>query len=82
MAIVFGNTIYLYGANREEFIADQRWVRHELKHVLQYRQYGFAGFLFQYIIEWVKKGYYNNRVEIEARNSEADETMIRRFEFY
>jgi hypothetical protein len=71
-AIVFGNTIYLHNTNRLEFLNDHRWVSHELKHIQQYRQHGFATFIFKYLLEWMKKGYYNNRFEVEARMSEKE----------
>lgn len=82
MAIVFGNTIHLHGTSREEFIADKKWLRHELMHVLQYKQNGFARFLFKYSIEWMKRGYYNNRFEAAARKSEEDEMLTKGFELY
>lgn len=81
-AIVFGNTIHLYGVSREEFLADEKWIRHELKHVLQYKQYGFAAFIVKYLFEGIKKGYYNNRFETEARKSEEDEMITKEFKFY
>ena len=80
VAIVFGSTIHLCGTSRDNFLADKKWVRHELKHVLQYKQNGFAGFLVKYFFEWVKKGYYNNSFEAAARESEEDELIIKEFE--
>jgi Domain of unknown function (DUF4157) len=77
VAIVFGNTIHLHNTTSAEFLQDKTWVCHELKHVEQYGQHGFAGFIAKYLIEWTRKGYYNNRFEIEARNSEADENLLR-----
>jgi hypothetical protein len=38
--------------------------------VAQYRQFGFVPFIFLYLAEWIKKGYYNNRFEVEAREAE------------
>ena len=69
-AIVFGKTIYLYGVAPEIFLQNEPWVKHELKHVAQYRQFGFMPFIFLYLAEWIKNGYYNNRFEVEAREAE------------
>lgn len=80
-AIVFGNTIYLHNTTRQEFLNNISWVCHELKHVYQYQQYGFAGFLFRYLIEWIRKGYYRNRFEAEARESESDISLLNGIEF-
>lgn len=80
-AIVFGNTIHLHRTNRQEFLNNTDWVCHELKHVEQYRQNGIAGFLVKYIFDWMKNGYYNNKFEVEARNSEKDGTLVKRVEF-
>ena len=72
VAIVFGNTIHLHNTSRSEFLQDNDWVCHELKHVQQYQQNGFAGFIVKYLFDWVKNGYYNNKFEVEARESEKD----------
>lgn len=70
MAIVFGSTIYLHNASREEFMNNSRWFKHELCHVRQYQQYGFIGFLIRYGWESIRNGYRNNRFEVEARAAE------------
>lgn len=77
VAIVFGNTIHLHNTSKQEFLSDTNWVCHELKHVEQYRRYGFAGFLCRYFFEWVRKGYSMNRFESEARNSESDIVLMK-----
>ncbi len=81
VAIVFGNTIHLHNTPREEFLSDTDWVCHELKHVAQYQQNGFTSFLFKYFIDWIKNGYYHNRFEIEARDSEKDKNLLKEVEF-
>ena len=78
VAIVFGNTRHLHNTSRNEFLQDKEWVCHELKHAEQYRQNGFAGFLVKYVFEWVKNGYYNNKFEVEARNSENDIELMKK----
>jgi len=69
-AIVFGSTIHLYGVSRQQFLQNKAWVKHELRHVSQYQQYGFFSFIFRYLFESYKNGYYNNRFEVEARAAE------------
>lgn len=81
MAIVIGNTIHLSRTSRNEFLADQRWVCHELKHIAQFRQYGFARFIFLYLVESARNGYYNNRYEKEARAAEKDASIIQQVHF-
>ncbi|HTN17045.1 MAG TPA: hypothetical protein VL092_05135 [Chitinophagaceae bacterium] len=70
MAVVWGSTIYLHGVSKTDFLANEAWLRHELEHVRQFRHYGFVRFLYLYILESLRKGYRNNRFEIEARNAE------------
>ncbi len=70
MAIVFGNTIHIWGVTKKEFLHNEKWVKHELKHIEQYRQHGYFGFLAKYLWESVCHGYYNNKFEIEAREAE------------
>ena len=70
VALVLGNTIHLYNVSEKEFLRHITWVKHELKHIEQFREYGTVNFLFRYFYEWLKKGYFNNRFEIEAREAE------------
>lgn len=81
VAIVFGHTIYLHNTSKKEFLNDKTWVLHELKHVEQYRRYGFAGFIIRYVWEWVRRGYVNNRFEAEARNSETNDNLLSDVQF-
>ena len=76
VAIVIGKTIHLHNTSKEEFIADPQWVCHELKHVEQYHRHGTVVFLALYLVEWIRKGYYNNRFEVEARKSENDLALM------
>ena len=75
-AIVIGNTIHLYNATRPEFLKNKAWFCHELKHIQQFRQYGFIPFVFLYVWESLLHGYANNKFEIEARAAENEEHMI------
>jgi hypothetical protein len=70
LAIVFGKTIYLHNVSRKEFLENQRWVKHELEHIRQYRRYGLISFVIRYLIETAKNGYSNNKYERQARAAE------------
>ena len=70
VAMVLGKTIHLHNTSREEFLSDDRWVKHELKHIDQFRRYGYLNFVIRYLWESFKKGYYMNRFEVEAREAE------------
>ena len=70
VAMVLGKTIYLYNTSKEDFLKNKKWVKHELCHVQQFKQHGYAGFIAMYLWESMRKGYYNNRFEQEARAAE------------
>jgi hypothetical protein len=70
MAIALGNTIYLHNTTKQEFLQNEKWVRHELKHVQQFRGHGYFVFILKYLWESICNGYHNNKYEIEARNAE------------
>lgn len=79
-AIVFGRTIYLCGTSKQAFLNNQKWLLHELQHVLQYRRDGFVGFIYKYIRNHIKYGYYNNPYEVEARAAEQNEELLKQFD--
>jgi hypothetical protein len=70
VAIVFGSTIHLWNSSKEEFLKNEKWVKHELCHIKQYKQHGYIGFIVKYVWESLKRGYYNNKFEVEAREAE------------
>ena len=70
IALVIGKTIYLHNVSRKEFLENQRWVKHELEHIRQYRRYGLISFIIRYLVESYKKGYSNNKYERQARAAE------------
>lgn len=76
VAMVLGRTIHLHGASRERFLSDIPWMRHEACHIKQYQHFGFLGFLWRYLSEYLRKGYYNNALEVAARASEADPAIL------
>ncbi len=67
VAIVIGSNIYLHGAKEVELQQSKAWLRHELMHVQQFKKEGTFRFLMKYCWESLRKGYWNNRYEIEAR---------------
>ena len=69
-AIVINSTIYLHNTSRENFMANRKWLLHELKHVEQYQRYDAIRFILLYLYETVRRGYHNNRFEVEAREAE------------
>ena len=80
-AIVIGSNIYLWNADREAFLGNEKWVRHEFVHVLQFRRHGLLRFSCLYIWEWMKKGYRNNKYEVEARMLENDGYILHKVRF-
>jgi len=76
MAMVVGKTIHLHGVTKEEFLRDIFWVRHEACHVMQYRELGLIRFLWHYLWECKRVGYYQNRFEVAARKAERDPRIL------
>jgi hypothetical protein len=72
VAIVLGSTIHLYNVSKQEFLQNKKWVKHEMTHLEQFKRYGFFSFIVMYLWESAKKGYYNNKYEMEARMAEDD----------
>ena len=70
IAMVLGKTIHLWGTTKENFLADERWLKHELCHIKQYQKNGTVLFLIKYLWESLRVGYYNNKFEVEAREAE------------
>jgi len=70
VAMVVGKAIYLSGVKKEIFLKNKAWVAHEYCHIRQFEKYGFFRFLWLYLVESVKVGYYNNKFELEARQAE------------
>lgn len=70
MAITIGRTIYLHNTAKSVFLTDSSWVNHEVMHVLQFQKYGLIRFVVMYLLESIKRGYFNNKWEVEARVAE------------
>jgi hypothetical protein len=76
VAVVFGKTIHLFNTSREEFLKNEKWVCHELAHVKQYEKYGFVRFMLLYLLESIRRGYRQNRYELEAKSKERDPAIL------
>jgi hypothetical protein len=70
VAMVLGKTIHLYNTTKLNFLGDERWLKHELCHIKQFKEHGYFLFVVKYLWESLRKGYYNNRFEVEARKAE------------
>lgn len=79
VAIVLGSRIHLHGVTKEKFLSNERWLRHELKHIEQYKRLGFLHFIATYLWQTLKVGYYKCGLECEARAAENDKTIEGRF---
>ena len=70
VAMVLGKTIHLHNTTKDNFLSDECWLKHELCHIKQFREHGYFLFVVKYLWESLRKGYYNNRFEVEAREAE------------
>jgi hypothetical protein len=70
VAIVIGKTIHLHRVSKADFLKNEKWVKHEMCHLQQFRKYGFFNFIYRYLAESIRAGYYNNKYEAEARKAE------------
>jgi len=70
VAIVIGKTIHLYKVSKEDFLQDKNWMKHEMCHINQFKKHGFFKFIIKYLWESLRRGYYNNKYELEAREAE------------
>ena len=67
VAMVLGKTIHLSGVKRDRFLQDSGWLAHELCHIRQFQEHGYLRFLWLYLRESMRVGYWNNKYEVEAR---------------
>ena len=70
VAMVLGKTIHLHNITTKQFLSDEKLLKHELCHVRQYQQHGYLRFIVKYLWQSLRKGYYNNKFELEARAAE------------
>lgn len=76
VAMVLGQNIHLSGATREEFLRDPHWVAHEMEHIRQFKEHGHFGFLWRYLVGWVRYGYYNIPFEVAAREAGERDALL------
>jgi len=69
VAMVLGKSIHLSGVDKQTFLADGGWLAHELCHIRQFQEHGYFRFLWLYLKESYRVGYYNNKYEVEAREA-------------
>lgn len=62
--------IYLVGS-AQRFFSDPALMLHEYCHVMKQWEPGHLTTL-RYVVEWMRRGYWDNRFEIEAREFAAD----------
>jgi hypothetical protein len=79
VAMVIRRTIHLWGVSAVDFLKDEQWVCHELEHVSQYKRMGTLVFLWKYTSESIRKGYYNNSLEIAARSAERNRALLQQY---
>ncbi|HNB81145.1 MAG TPA: DUF4157 domain-containing protein [Chitinophagaceae bacterium] len=74
VAMVWNGAIHLHGCSREEFLSNERWLKHELCHIQQRKEKGAFWFECHYLWLSLRYGYEQNPYEVEARRAElADE---------
>lgn len=78
-AIVINRHIYLYHIEKTAFVQCVGHLRHELRHVEQWQQYGLIKFPLLYLFYSIRYGYYNNPFEQDARKAELDDSIIKKF---
>ena len=81
IAMVIGKTIHLHGVSRQDFLKNVSWLRHEACHVVQYKELGLIPFIWHYLWECKRVGYYQNRFEVAARDAERDQKILSRVLF-
>lgn len=64
----FWGVIYI----KPGYIASDRLIRHEMKHIEQVNRDGRLLFSMKYLYWLIRYGYKNNPYEVEAREAEAD----------
>ena len=70
VAMVIGKTIHLHNVTKADFLSNEKWVKHEMCHIRQSSEEGHFIFIVKYLWESLRKGYYNNKYEREARAAE------------
>ena len=72
VAIVIGSTIHLYNVTKQQFLQNEKWVKHEVCHLKQFQKHGYFSFILKYLWESIRHGYHQNKYEEEARRAEEE----------
>ena len=72
VAIVIGSTIHLYNVTKQQFLQNEKWVKHEVCHLKQFQKHGYFTFILKYLWESIRHGYHQNKYEEEARKAEEE----------
>jgi len=72
VAIVIGSTIHLYNVTKQQFLQDEKWVKHEVCHLKQFQKHGNFTFILKYLLESIQHGYRHNKYEAEACRTEEE----------
>ena len=72
VAIVIGSTIHLYNVSKQQFLQNEKWVKHEVCHLEQFQKHGYFAFILKYLWESIRHGYHQNKYEEEARKAEEE----------
>jgi hypothetical protein len=72
VAIVIGSTIHLYNVPKQQFLQNEKWVKHEVCHLEQFQKHGYFIFILMYLWESLRHGYHQNKYEEEARKAEKE----------
>ena len=72
VAIVIGSTIHLYNVTKQQFLQNERWVKHEVCHLKQFKKHGHFIFIVKYLWESIQHGHHKNKYEKEARKAEEE----------
>ena len=75
-ASTFGKTIYVRNAKPIDLVNSSQWMRHEVQHLLQFKEKGFVKMCYLYLISYIKVGYEKNVFEIEAELHKRDNFPI------
>ncbi len=70
--IVIGSTIHLYNVTKQQFLQNEKWVKHEMCHLKQFQKHGPFIFILKYLWESIRHGYHQNKYEEEARKAEEE----------
>lgn len=75
MAMTLGSHVY-FSWSRRVVVNQLSVVRHELRHVMQYKELGFMRFLCTYVWQWVKHGFSYTKIDLEVEAREAAKSTL------